>query len=179
MVERLQEILNSKLDMVSKMEAVKNLLKEFHEHEDLDVLFNLLTKKTIYFKTELKVQELEILALRELIIEKIENSTKEELDEFNKFLTIKSLENQMKMQEINIIDSNNMKEKYDSLTKDDYNLKRAVYDYSINNATKEAKEVTENEIKKVELKNTKQELDIINLYKTIVARKINKNKKIH
>ena len=85
----------------------------------------------------------------------------------------------MKIQKINIIDSNNMKEKYDFLKKDDYNLKRALYDYSINNASKEAKEVTENEIKKVELNNIKQELDIINLYKTIVARKINKNKKIH
>lgn len=179
MVEKLQEILNSKLDMVSKMEAVKNLLKEFHEQEDLEVLFNLLIKKSVNFKTEYKVQELEILALRELMIEKIENGTKEELDDFNKIITLWSLENTRKMQEIHINNESYMKEKYNSLTNDDYNYKRVFYDYSINKASSQAVEVAKNEKKKLDIKKIKQTQDIINLYKTIVARKINKNKKIH
>lgn len=173
MVERLKEILTSKLDMPTKMEEVKNLLKELHQNESVVKLIDRLTSKQGNFKTLDKIEDLEIRAIEEVLEEKIELLSLEEGNEISKDLTVKSLELQETINELSngLLDPSLVIKLSSELTNQDSNYKRLAFDYSNNDSDDTKKEVFENEVKKSKIRVSIKELEIINRYKKMITSK--------
>jgi len=174
-----EDIVNRQdLTMIEKAEKSKEVFKEKYKDVDVYSLIELLITKQKKYEPNDKAEDLELIAIEELLEEKIEI-----LDniETHKILTKLGIKRQFTLDEINneskkLLNNDQFEKITKSLTEKGLNFSR-LFTRCMENIATEDEEILATDInRKLKIKEKNKEIKILEKYKTKLKRNLIKNK---
>lgn len=178
MVEKLREVLESNLPMTQKMDKVKELIKEMYQKVDTYDLIETLMDKRFSYKSKGKIEELEILAIEELLEERIETISPVDQNLLTAKINIKErlLEEEIEANKKKLLPSESIMKNSEELTKKDLNYKRVMYNYYNFDSTNEEDTIANNLNRKVSIERGQKQIELLEKYKKELNRPKNLSK---
>lgn len=173
-----EDIVNREdLTMLEKAEKSKEVFKEKYKDVDVYSLIELLITKQNKYEANDKAEDLELIAIEELLEEKIEIL---DIIETHKILTKIGIKRQFILDEINnekkkLLDNDQFDKITKSLTEKGLNFSR-VFTRCMENISTEDEEILASDInRKLKIKEKNKEIEILDQYKAKLKRNLNKN----
>lgn len=165
------------LTMIEKAEKSKEVFKEKYKDVDVYSLIELLITKQNKYEPNEKAEDLELIAIQELLEEKIKLL---DIVETHKAITKIGIKRQFSLDEINkeskkLLDNDQFEKITKSLTEKGLNFSR-LFTRCMENIATEDEEILASDInRKLKIKEKNKEIEILDQYKAKLKRNLNKN----
>ena len=174
MVEKLREVLESNLPMTQKMDIIKEMYQKVYTYDLIETLMD----KRFSYKSKGKIEELEILAIEELLEERIETISPVDQNLLTAKINIKErlLEEKIEANKKKLLSSESIMKNSEELTKKDLNYKRVMYNYYNFDSTNEEDTIANNLNRKVSIERGQNQIELLEKYKKELNRPKNLSK---